>query len=125
MRHVVLFILLALRSFGQSTPQFEVASVKLSQHGRNADGLSFSDVKIASPGRLLAINASLDECIRWAYQLKEYQVSGPNWLNSDAASYDIEAKAPPETPTQQIHLMFQALLAERLNLKVHRETKTL
>jgi len=106
-------------------PSFEVASVKLTSHGRTADGWSFSDVRIVSPGRLVATNASLDECIRWAYQLKEYQVSGPGWLNSDAASYDIEAKAPPETAPQQMRLMFQALLAERFKLTVHHETRTL
>lgn len=76
---------------------FEVASVKLTAHGRNAEGWSYSDLKIASPGRLVGINASLDECIRWAYDVKEYQVSGPDWIRSDAASYDVEAKAPPNT----------------------------
>lgn len=40
---------------------FEVASVKLRVHGRNAEGWSYSDVEIA--GRL-GTNASLDECIR-------------------------------------------------------------
>ena len=33
-------------------PAFDVASVKLTQHGRDANGLSISDVKISSPGRL-------------------------------------------------------------------------
>ena len=104
---------------------FEVASVKLTAHGRNAEGLSISDLKIASPGRLVGTNASLDECIRWAYHVKEYQVSGPSWLNSDAASYDIEAKASPDTTLQQMRLMFQTLLRERFKLALHRDTKLL
>jgi uncharacterized protein (TIGR03435 family) len=107
------------------TPTFEVASVKLTRHGRDANGVAFSDVKIASPGRLVGINASLQECIEFAYQVKEYQISGPDWLNSDAASYDIEAKAPAQTPPEQIRRMFQTLLAERLKLEFHRETRTL
>ena len=39
----------------------------------------------------------MEELIRWAYGVKEYQISGPAWLNSDAASYDIAAKAPADT----------------------------
>jgi uncharacterized protein (TIGR03435 family) len=123
-----LLVFMSCGASGQSVegaPAFDVASVKRTQHSRNADGLSISDVKIASPGRLVATNASLDECIRWAYEAKEYQISGPDWLNSDAASYDIEAKAPPNTPAKQIRLMMQTLLAERFKLVLHRETRVL
>jgi uncharacterized protein (TIGR03435 family) len=104
---------------------FELASVKLTAHGRDAEGLSISDIRIASPGRLVGTNASLDECIRWAYDVKEYQVSGPDWIRSDAASYDIEAKAAPHTTTRQLRLMLQTLLRERFKLTLHRETKVL
>src|SRR6266567_6523856 len=123
----VLWFLLPGSVYCQSAapPAFEVASVKLAHHERTADGLSFSDVKIAGPGRLVAINASLDECIRWAYQVKEYQLSGPDWLNSNNPTYDIEAKAPPETPPPQVRLMLQALLGERFKLKLHSETRVL
>jgi uncharacterized protein (TIGR03435 family) len=109
-----------------SKPAFEVASVKRTQHGRTPDGWSFSDVKIASPGRLVAVNASLDECIRWAYRLKEYQISGPDWLKSDEACYDIEAKAAsPDVPPSQVRLMLQTLLAERFKLVLHQENRML
>jgi len=107
------------------TPAFDVASVKPTRNGRNAEGFSRSSVNVPSPGRFLATNSSLDECIRWAYEVKDYQISGPDWLNSDAASFDIEAKAPPETPIAQIRLMVQTLLAERFKLRLHRETRML
>jgi uncharacterized protein (TIGR03435 family) len=110
---------------GHNSPAFDVASVKVTQYRRPANGPSFSDVKIASPGRLVAINASLYECIEWAYQLKEYQFSGPEWLKAGGTNYDIEAKAPPETPPQQIRLMLQTLLTDRFHMKVHRESRTL
>lgn len=104
---------------------FDVASIKPTQHGRNADGWSFSDVKIAGPGRLAAINASIDEILRWAYGIKEYQVSEPEWMKSGAACFDIEAKAPPSTPAEDIRLMTRTLLAERFGLIEHREVRTL
>lgn len=107
------------------TPAFDVASVKLTAHGRNADGPSFSDLKIAGPGRLVGTNASLEECIRWAYNVKEYQVSGPDWIRSNAPSYDIEAKAPPDATSSQMRLMLQKLLRERFKLALHRESKSL
>jgi len=106
-------------------PAFDVASFKPSQHIRAADGTSLSDIRMVSPGNLQAINASLQECLVWAYRLKEFQVSGPAWINSAEASYDIEAKAPPGTPEQQVRMMLRTLLAQRLNLKVHTETRQL
>src|SRR4051794_6874228 len=97
----------------QTKPAFDVASVKLTRHGRDASGLSRSSVDYPSPGRFLATNVSLQQCIQHAYNLKQYEISGPDWLNSDEASYDIEAKAPPETSGAEILLMLLTLLAER------------
>jgi uncharacterized protein (TIGR03435 family) len=124
----ILIFFASLNAAGQTSSDrfvFEVASVKLTAHGRGPDGWSFSDIKIVSPGRLVGTNASLDECIRWAYRVKEYQVSGPDWMKSDEASYDIEAKALPETSADGMRLMLQTLLAERFGLVLHRETRRL
>jgi len=123
-----LLVFLSTAASGQAAAgaqAFDVASVKLTRHGRTADGWSYSDLKVAGPRRFVATNASLDECIRWAYEVKEYQVSGPDWLNSDAASYDIEAKASPDTTEKQIRLMMRTLLAERFKLMLHSETRML
>jgi uncharacterized protein (TIGR03435 family) len=30
-----------------------------------------------------------------ASEIRDYQLSGPDWLASDEAGFDIEAKAPP------------------------------
>ncbi len=106
-------------------PAFEVASIKPTSHGRDANGFSRSDADFPSPGRFVATNSSLDELIRTAYQVKEYQVSGPAWLDDDEESFDIEAKAAPGTPKAQMRLMLQSLLAERFKLAVHKETRTL
>lgn len=109
---------------GHNSAAFDVASVKVTQYRRPADGPSFSDVKIVSPGRLVATNASLYECIEWAYHLKEYQFAGPEWLKSGGTNFDIEAKAPPEAPPERIRLMLQTLLAERFHMRVHHESRT-
>jgi uncharacterized protein (TIGR03435 family) len=105
------------------SPAFDVASVKLNQQCRNADGFSHSSVDIPSPGRFVGINASPRELIGFAYEVKDYQISGHPLLAQDAACYSIEAKAPPETSEKQMRLMVQSLLAERLKLVLHRETR--
>lgn len=120
-----LLMALSALATAQEAPAFEVASVKLTQHGRDKDGWSRSSLNISGPGRFEATNASMEECIRFAYDVKGYQIIGPDWLNSDAASYDIIATASRETSSQQIRLMLQSLLADRFKVAVHRETRML
>src|SRR5262249_42780009 len=47
----------------------------------------------------------------------------PDWI--DRERYDFAAKAPGPAPEKQLRRMFQTLLAERMNISVHRETKEL
>jgi len=104
-------------------PSFEVASLKLTEHGRDATGWSHSSLHQA-PGNLTATNESLQGLIQFAYNVNQYQIVAPEWLSSDNASYDIVAKAPPDTALDQMRQMMQTLLTERLILAVHKETRT-
>lgn len=113
-----------LRAQSAPPPTFDVASVRLTQHGRTPDGYSHSSLN-DSHGRLDATNVSLEGLIEWAYHVKQYQIDGPEWLNSDSASYDIAAKTEPATPVSQLRQMLQTLLAERFKLQLHRETRKL
>ena len=65
--------------------------------------------------------ATLRYCIRFAYRVKDYQISGPSWLND--LKFDILAKAPANTRPNQFEFMLQTLLADRFHLRFHRETK--
>ena len=49
--------------------------------------------------------------------LKDGQIAGPGWLDSE--SFDIFAIPPADTPKEEIPAMFQALLAERFQLRYH------
>jgi len=73
----------------------------------------------------VAENSSLGELIRFAYQVKEYQLVGPTWLNDDSECFDILAKASWEAPELELRLMLRALLVERFRLETHRETRTM
>jgi uncharacterized protein (TIGR03435 family) len=114
--------------FGQSaaTPAFEVASVKVSQPGRGGRGFMGhgpGNQIHAEPGALTMRNVSMRAAIHWAYDVPEYQVSGPAWLASE--HYDITAKAAGAAPEDQLRLMLRALLADRFKLATHAEQKAM
>jgi uncharacterized protein (TIGR03435 family) len=97
-----------------ATPEFEVASVKASQSGdRSKAG--------TSPAGRLTIDGSLGYILKWAYDLKNYQLSGPEWI--DTTRYQIAAKASGPADGKDLKLMLQALLSERFKLTLHRESK--
>jgi len=96
-------------------PVFEAASVKLARGGR---------VKVESdPGRLTVNDESLEVLIKLAYGLREYQFVGPDWLH--AARYNIIATTGSPQPRSAQLAMLRRLLADRLKLVVHHESKTL
>jgi uncharacterized protein (TIGR03435 family) len=100
--------------------QFEVASVK-----RVHDGPPPGDIPRnldSSPGHLAMRNVPLRHAVLWAYDLKDYQVTGPDWIKGDER-YDIIAKAAGPVAESQIRLMLQRLLTERFQLKLRREAR--
>ncbi len=66
-------------------------------------------------------NASLKSVIMSAYNLKAFELSGPEWLGK--AGFNIVAKVPPAATKAQIKAMLQQLLADRFGLVVHRESR--
>jgi len=59
-----------------------------------------------------------------AYDIEDYQVAGgPAWVQSDF--YDVQAKAAGISTPRQIKSMLQALLADRFQLRLNRETRTM
>ena len=106
---------------------FEVASIKPSQEITPALGKA-----IVASGKLhvgMSVDAarvdigfmSLADLIPIAYAVKSYQVSGPEWMK--VQRFDILAKMPEGATKEQVPEMLQALLHERFNLKVHRESR--
>ena len=113
-----LFVLLARPGFSQSAirPVFEVASIKPS------DPKGFSAPLDVKPKSFEAAGMSLAVLIQWAYDVREFQVTGgPDWLKS--TRFDVRAKAENSTSEGQMRQMLQALLADRCHLQLHLETK--
>lgn len=100
-------------------PAFEVASIKPTAPGTR--GASFG----ARPGgRWTMSNRSIGTLIRAAYPTQVRDLFGaPGWVTTDP--FDVDARAGEHTTADQIPLMLRALLAERLNLQAHFETREL
>jgi uncharacterized protein (TIGR03435 family) len=118
---------LCLGLVAQTPPAFEVASVRPAQGGGGRGGrggfgmiLRSSNIHIA-PGALTLRAATLRTCVRWAYHVPDFQVTGPDWI--DQQRYDIVAKAPADASEDQLRAMLQTLLAERFKVVVHRQPK--
>lgn len=112
-----LFIYAALGAFAQSAtaPVFEVASIKPSKAEEGHSSWT------SRHGNLDMHNMSLRAIILAAYDIKDYQLTGPDWLEKER--FDIVAKAPSVTEDGAMPRLMQGLLADRFHLAVHRETK--
>lgn len=67
--------------------------------------------------------ASLQDLIVYAYSVKPYQISGPDFINVER--FDIQATLPAGATKDQVPEMVQALLADRFKLAVHHEPRDL
>ncbi|MGA1983019.1 MAG: TIGR03435 family protein [Acidobacteriaceae bacterium] len=64
---------------------------------------------------------SLKDLIVTAYKVKEYQVTGPDWMGTQR--FDISARMPEGSTKDDAPKMLQALLADRFKLVIHRSTQ--
>lgn len=99
-----------------ATASFEVVSVKPNNSGAQGSGTQWQP-----SGALNATNVTLKSVIARAYEVREFQVDGPGWLES--ARFDIAARAREGTPEQSRPAMLRSLLTERFKLTAHFETR--
>jgi uncharacterized protein (TIGR03435 family) len=108
-------------AFAQSTPQFEVATVRIA----TPDAIR-NRVMPSSPDRLLIPSMNVRWLIYAAYQEglgTSWNVSGgPKWV--DETSYAIEWKAAQPSTQKELRMMLRTLLAERFGLKIRQEART-
>jgi len=121
MRWAVCALLVSAPVFGQTAgprPEFEVASIRPS----GPQPPSQLGVGLHIDGAQVTINYfALRDYIAMAYDLKIYQISGPDWLPS--TRFDIAAKVPAGTGRDQVRPMLQSLLEDRFQMKTHRDSK--
>lgn len=67
-------------------------------------------------------HATLKGLLTRAYSLRVWQIAGPSWLES--TYYDVTAKVPTGARPQQVAEMLRNLLADRFDLRIRWETKS-
>jgi uncharacterized protein (TIGR03435 family) len=121
-RSAILCVAASAILFAQSPParlEFEVASIKPSVSAP-AGGQVHVGVQIDG-AQLHCSYLSLKDYVRIAYKIKDYQVTGPDWMASER--FDIHAKLPARVARDQVMEMLQTLLEQRFQLKMHRDSK--
>ena len=86
---------------------------------RNAPVVSVGSV---DPGRIHSV-ATLREFVATAYEVREVQIVGPPWIETDR--FVLDATMPPETTRDQWLAMLRNLLADRFRLTIRHETRNL
>jgi uncharacterized protein (TIGR03435 family) len=117
MRSLFVFALSGAALVAQTSPTFEVATIKPNKSGGGVG------IGIGPDGLFDATNASLSMLIKFAYDLHSRQiVGGPSWLETER--YDITGKPNPAKPSgSQMKTMVQKLLADRFQLTFHRDKR--
>jgi uncharacterized protein (TIGR03435 family) len=103
---------------------FEVATIKV-----NKSGAPNQFIQRQPGGRVTVTNLPVRFLITFAYQLAQFQlVGGPSWMGIDR--FDMVAKlegnpefGPPGSGPDPIQLAMRSLLADRFQMKSHRETR--
>jgi len=113
----MVFLLAVASAFGQTLPTFEAATIKPNKAGDG--GSHFSSGK----GMVRASGVSLREYVRFALELKDYELVTPDWMNS--TRYDVMAKTPTGSSDDDLMPMMHAMLVERFGLKFHKEKREL
>ena len=99
---------------------FEVATVKPTP--AELQGIEQPSIVQFMENGFRRTNSTLRTLVRTAYDVQEYQViNGPEW--ADRLRFDIEARHGGNMRRAEVLRMLQALLAERFELTVRRETK--
>jgi uncharacterized protein (TIGR03435 family) len=112
---IALPILLACSSHAQ---QFEVASIRPSAQepgGQVNVGVHIDGAQVR------VVSLSLRDYLAIAYRTKGNMISGPDWTGSER--FNISATLPAGSNAAQLPEMFQALLADRFQVKLHKEQK--
>jgi uncharacterized protein (TIGR03435 family) len=124
MRKLLLAALASSAIWAQSPAaklEFEVASVRPAPPISPQQVVNLGLHLDGSQARIAAF--TFKDYVAMAYRVKVYQISGPDWISSDR--FDLNAKLPAGSTADQIPEMLQAFLADRFQLKLHRDKKDL
>lgn len=120
----ICLVFTAMGAVAQTKPSFEVATIKPSPPMDPA-----KMVAAMQSGGKMPVGANIDghraeylyldlkTLISYAYGVKPYQITGPDWMAT--TRFDIQAKMPDNSTKDDASKMLQSLLEERFKLTSH------
>jgi uncharacterized protein (TIGR03435 family) len=111
-------LLVAAQRQTSGKAEFEVASIRLfdpSASGQLLAGLHVDGAQIR------AVGLSLRDLLSLAYEMKTTLILGPDWTASER--FVVSATLPAGSTGAQLPEMFKALLADRFQVKLHKDKK--
>jgi uncharacterized protein (TIGR03435 family) len=114
-RSLLVFLCLTFAVAQNGPSSFEVASVR---PNRSASRNSSSRV---AGEQWMFRNETLKDLIEKAYDVRDFSLSGPGWL--DSVRFDVVAKFVAGSTDSDRNAMLRRLLAERFNLNTHWEKR--
>jgi len=97
----------------QTKPTFEVVSIKPLSDG-------YMETRMKRSGGRITWTTDLSYLISYAYRLQRDRLLG---VPSSEHTYKVDAVTDPAATDDQVRLMFQAMLADRMKMTLHRVTK--
>jgi uncharacterized protein (TIGR03435 family) len=117
----LLIALTAHSAIAQQT-QFEAASLKPADPKAIPIGPLFAGGPgTNNPSHIVYRGASLTYLLMTAYKVKDFQLTGPKWM--DTSRFYLDAKLPSGATKDDLRAMLRGLLAERFGVAVHSEKK--
>jgi uncharacterized protein (TIGR03435 family) len=124
----------AAMCYGISSQQFGMAQQSANNQASTFDVVSIKRVPPVSDrqgpvhkGCIYSVDRvtcqlSLLELIEEAYQVKEFETDGPQWLHDDVV-FSFRATMPSGTTKEMARTMLQKAIADRFDLQLHREAR--
>src|ERR1051325_7830142 len=97
---------------------FEAASIRVVKPSEGQRGPSRIE---PTPGNLSMHNVGMAELLMWAYKVGRPRVANPQIVITVTDRFDVVGKAAGPANSDELHIMLQALLAERFKLSTHFE----
>ena len=123
----VLFIAIALATSAQApapTPSFDVAVVRFGDPNPGPFTVDNEPLSRFPNNRFYARNLPLNIVLGIAYGIDQRYIDGaPGWLDSQNYFIDAKVDSGQQFTKEQMQPLLQNLLAQRLGLKVHHESK--
>jgi len=119
-------VMLGVTVAAQAPLEFDVASIKRSASSDPRDLVKFGRPPDPATGEIRLMQIPAQTLILQAYPLQTFPIQVlnlPAWAEFSGERYDVIAKGKPGAAAEDRQQMFRALLADRMKLAAHYETR--